>query len=92
MRKITLHNEGYVKFANYQTFIWKNALETDQEIPEADHHGCSGIDKTYKVWMDNQNADDEILELVVCDFKKGKCTEQCQWSSRLVFISGEELE
>lgn len=78
MRKITLQNEGYAKFANYQTFIWKNALETNQEIPEADHQGWSRIDKTYKVWMDNQNAADEILELVICDFKKGRCTEQCQ--------------
>ena len=28
--------------------------------------------------MDNQPTPDEILELVVCDSKKGKCTEQCQ--------------
>ena len=34
---------------------------------------------TYKIhWMDNQTVPDEILELVVCDCKKGKRTEQCQ--------------
>ena len=28
--------------------------------------------------MDNQTTPDEILELVVCDSKKEKCTEQYQ--------------
>ena len=37
------------------------------------------IDGTYKVhWMDNQTSPEEILELVVCGCKNGKCTEQCQ--------------
>ena len=29
--------------------------------------------------MGNETAPDEILELVVCDCKKGKCSEQCQY-------------
>ena len=28
--------------------------------------------------MDNQTASDEILELVACDCKNGKCTERCK--------------
>ena len=28
--------------------------------------------------MDNQTAPDEILELVVCGYKKGICIEKCQ--------------
>ena len=37
------------------------------------------VDGAYKIhWMNNQTAPDEILELVVCGCKKGKCTEQCQ--------------
>ena len=35
--------------------------------------------ETYKIhWMENQTVPDEILELVACDCKKGKRTEQCQ--------------
>ena len=31
----------------------------------------------YKVhWMDNQTAPVDVLELVICDCKKGKCSEK----------------
>ena len=73
------HLHQHVRRVNYQAFLWKNALEANQEIPDADQHGWDAVDGTYKVhWMDNQTAPDEILELVVCDFKKGKYTEQCR--------------
>ena len=63
---------------NYQAFAWKNALEAKQEIPDPDQHGC-GVIGTYKVYcMDNQTDHGEILELVLCDCKKEKFTEQQQ--------------
>ena len=33
--------------------------------------------------MDYQTACAKVLELVVCDYKKGKCTEQCLTASSL---------
>lgn len=72
-------NLKHVKRVNDQVFIWKSALETNQEINEADQHSCGVIDGTYKVhWIDNQTTPDKVLELVVCDCKKGKCSEQYQ--------------
>ena len=59
-------------------------LEAKQEIPEADQHGWDVTDRTYKGhWMDNQTVPEKVLELVVCDCKKGKCTEQCLTVSSL---------
>ena len=72
-------NLKHAKRVNDQVFIWKSALETNQEINEADQHSCGVIDGTYKVhWIDNQTTPDKVLELVVCDCKKGKCSEQYQ--------------
>ena len=69
----------HVKRVSYQVFLWKNALEANQEIPEADQHGWSVIDRTYKVhWIDNQTAPEEILEMVVCGWKSRKCAVKCQ--------------
>ena len=69
----------HIKRANYQTFIWKNALQRDCQIPNASDHGWKLEDGCLKVhWMDNQPAPDEILELVVCNCKRGKCNEECQ--------------
>ena len=68
----------HVKCVNYKVFVWKSALEATQEVHEAHQHGCGEMDGLYKFqWMDNQTAPEKILELVVCDCKKGKCTEQC---------------
>ena len=47
----------HIKHVNYPIFIQKNAVEANQEIPEANQHGCDVIDLTYKVhWMDNQTS------------------------------------
>ena len=42
----------HVKRVNYQATFRKNALEVNQEIPEADQHGWDVMDGIYKVyWM-----------------------------------------
>ena len=41
--------DQHVKCINYQEFVWKNAFEANQKIPEADQHSWSGIDGTYEV-------------------------------------------
>ena len=39
----------HVKRVNYQAFVWKGALEANQEITETDQYGWDLIDGTYKV-------------------------------------------
>ena len=47
----------HIKRVNYQTFVWKNALEVNTEISGADQHGWDVIDGSNKIhWMDNQTA------------------------------------
>ena len=41
--------DQHVTCINYQEFVWKNAFEANQKIPEADQHSWSGIDGTYEV-------------------------------------------
>ena len=68
----------HVKRVNYQAFVWKTALEANQETPETDQHGWAVRDGTYEVHrMGNQTSPDKI-ELVICDCKKGKCIEICK--------------
>ena len=43
------HCYQHVKRSNYQVIVWKGALETNQEIPEADQHAWGVIDGTDNV-------------------------------------------
>ena len=43
------HCYQHVKRFNYQVIVWKGALETNQEIPEADQHAWGVIDGTDNV-------------------------------------------
>ena len=73
----------HIKRANYQTFVWKQSLEIDIDIPDSNGYGWDMIDGHLRIhWMDNKPAPDEILELVVCNCKKSKslkvCFDECQ--------------
>ena len=61
----------HIKQGKYEAFVWKNALEANEEIREADQHGCDVIDGTCKDHvMDNQTASEKGLEFVVRARKK----------------------
>ena len=70
----------HVKRVNYRAFVQKNALEANQEILEADQRSWDAINGACKVHgLDNETVPDAILQLVVCECKKGNCTEQYQY-------------
>ena len=58
-----------VKRANYEAFVWKKALEANQEISESDQHGWSVIDETMSMCQ-------YVLQQVPCTDickRKGEC-------------------
>ncbi len=68
----------HVARANYQTAIWKLALEAQPHIPSHDGHGWSVVDVTVNIlWKDNGAAPHALLSLTKCGCKIPCATNRC---------------
>ena len=57
--------------ANYQTYVWKRALETNLDIPSPIGLGWERKDDQFSVmWMEKQPAPESVLELITCTCHK----------------------
>lgn len=69
----------HVKRANYQSMIWKRALDVHPDIPSPINNGWESKDDFLEiVWMENLPAPESILEIVTCDCRRLKCGSSCQ--------------
>ena len=49
------------------------------DVPSTTGHGWSENDNHLEnVWIVNQSAPESLLELVVCNCSRAKCTDNCQ--------------
>lgn len=68
----------HIERANYQTLVWKKALERNPNIPPPDDHGWEMENSFLKVvWMTDKPAPEAILELCIC-YCKRRCDDRCQ--------------
>ena len=64
--------------ANYQTYIWKNAMNADIEVSLPGGHGWLMSDGQLIIdWMDNDPAPLSVLENISCACKKDCGSNQC---------------
>ena len=69
----------HLKRANYQSFVWKRALQVNPDIPSPVGNGWSLKDDVWKiVWMETLPAPESVLELVTCDCRRLNCNGHCQ--------------
>ena len=69
----------HLKRANYQSFVWKRALEVNPDIPSPVGNGWSLKDDVLEVvWMETLPAPESVLELVTCDCRRLNCNDNCQ--------------
>ena len=72
----------HTKRANYQTLIWKHALEAQPNIPSPVengwHHDKNG--QLTPTLMTQSPAPEAVLELISCGCKKAKCQCNCSCS------------
>ena len=61
----------HLKRANYQSFVWKRALQVNPDIPSPVRNGWSLKDDVWKV-------PESVLELVTCDCRRLNCNGNCQ--------------
>ena len=68
----------HIQRANYQTFVWKNALEANPKVHDPCAAGWIIIDGALTIyWTDQPLAPDAEMELVSCGWK-GQCqTQRC---------------
>ena len=63
---------------NYQSAIWRKALEKDCEIPSPHGHGWQLKYGELNIhWMDQEPAPKSLLELVSCKCKTGCSGRRC---------------
>ena len=65
--------------ANYQCFLWKNALCAKPDVPTPDGNGWTIVDgEVQPVLMTQESAPKEMTELTTCKCKASRCaTDQC---------------
>jgi hypothetical protein len=68
----------HIDRVNYQTRIWKQALEPKPEIPDPVGHGwkISNDELSYD-WMDGPPAPEAVLELLSCDCRRNCSGPSC---------------
>ena len=72
----------HIARANYQTAIWKSALEAQPSIPSPDGHGWSVVDNAIVIsWKDNDAAPHALLNLTRCGCKTPCATNRCSCRS-----------
>ena len=63
---------------NYQTAIWRKALERDCQIPSPHGHGWTvKAGELHFHWMDQEPAPKALMELVSCKCKTGCSGRRC---------------
>ncbi len=72
--------ECHVKRANYQTLIWKMALEKEQDVPSPIGNGwlTSEDGNIVPEYTRKDSAPKDILELIMCHCKSA-CTKRCRF-------------
>ena len=65
--------------ANYQSAVWRQALEATPELPSPDGHGWSVDDdgSVQIVWMTLPPAPQNVLKLFTCSCQSGCTTRRC---------------
>ena len=64
----------HIKRANYQAYIWRKALEQQQDLPSPNDHGWKTEDGVLQpVLMTKDPAPRALLELSFCHCKKSAC-------------------
>ena len=72
----------HVKRANYQAYVWRNALTAMQQLPPPESKGwyiAYGMLKP--VLMTRKPAPRSLLELMTCQSKRSICHANCSCSS-----------
>ena len=71
--------QRHVKRCNYQSYLWKQALLPNPDIPSPSGHGWLLRDNLLKIqWMENMSAPESVLETMVCECRKSTCGSMCQ--------------
>ena len=64
--------------ANYQSAVWRRALESNPIYPSIEDHGWKMTTERIKIqWMTCRPAPDQVLDLLSCDCKRGCQPEKC---------------
>ena len=69
----------HIKRANYQSFVWKQALDSSFEVESPVGHGWQENYGNLEVmWMERKPAPESVLELITCTCRRSVCGEECQ--------------
>ena len=72
----------HIKRANYQAYVWRNALEPMQQLPPLESHCLYKEDGVLKpVLITREQAPKSLLELTTCQCKISMCRTNCSCSS-----------
>ena len=68
-----------MKRANYQSFVWKKALEVNPDICSPVGYGWVLKDGVLEVvWVEQLPAPESVLEMVTCNCRRLNCNENCR--------------
>ena len=71
--------QQHVKRCNYQSYVWKQALLVNPDIPSPSGHEWLLRDDLLRIqWMKNMPAPESVLEMMVCEYRKSACRNMCQ--------------
>ena len=69
----------HIKRANYQSFVWKQALDSSFEVESPVGHGWQENDGNLEVMeMERKPAPESVLELITCTCRRSVSGEECQ--------------
>ena len=71
-----IHNElqHHVQRCNYQSYVWKQVLFANPDLPSPSVHRWLLRDDLLKIqWMENMPAHETVLEMMVCECRKSAC-------------------
>ncbi len=68
----------HVQRANYQSLVWKTALDSEQDLPELKDSGWYFKEGKLELdWMENDPAPVAVMELISCGCKQDCKTRRC---------------
>ena len=76
-----MHDElqQHVKHCNHQSYLWKQALLVNPNIPSLSGYGWLLRDDLLKIqWMENIPASESVLEIMVCECRESACGNTCR--------------
>ena len=69
---------AFIHTTNYQSLVWKQALNTNFELHFPIGNGWQDNEETLEiVWMERKPSPESMLELITCNCQRALCGDHC---------------